>query len=50
MLLVTFIKTLKFSKFVADDSIAQEIQDSNNLSGIFQPRINNCMINFVNKM
>ena len=34
-----FIKTLKFSKFVADDSIAQEIQDSNNFSGIFQPRI-----------
>ena len=36
MLLVTFIK---FSKFVTDDSIAQEIQDSNNFSGIFQPRI-----------
>ena len=40
MLLVTFLyKTLKFSKFVADDSIAQEIQDSNNFLGIFQPRI-----------
>ena len=34
-----FIKTLEFSKFVADVSIAQEIQDSNTFSGIFQPRI-----------
>ena len=34
-----FIKTLKFSKLVADISIAQEIQDSTNFSGIFQPRI-----------
>ena len=34
-----FIKTLKFSKFQADVSIAQETQDSNTFSGIFQPRI-----------
>ena len=36
---IFFIKTLKFSKFVADISIAKEIQDSKNFSGIFQPRI-----------
>ena len=38
-----FIKTLKFSKFVADLSIAQEIQDSNNFSGVFNTEFDNCM-------
>ena len=52
MMLVTFqfLKTLKFSKFVADDSIAQEIQDSNNFQAFFNPEFNNCMINFLNKV
>ena len=31
LLVIFFIKTLKFTKFVADISIAQEVQDSNNL-------------------
>ena len=33
------LSNIEFSKFVADVSIAQEIQDSNTFSGIFQPRI-----------
>ena len=39
LLVIFFIKKLKFGKFVTDISIAQEIQDSNNFSGFFQPRI-----------
>ena len=43
LLVIFFIKTLKFSKFIADISIAK-IQDSNNLSGFFNPESDNCMI------
>ena len=38
LLVIFFIKTLKFSKFIADISIAK-IQGSDNFSGFFQPRI-----------
>ena len=43
LFVIFFIKTLKFSKFVADISIAQEIQDSINFSIFFNPEFDNCM-------